>query len=260
MMNPAELANIAKFEREFWWYRGMEQILFGILDPIVKQREPLSETACATAVEAGCGTGYMASLLEQRYGWRVYPADLQREALLYALEQGCRRLAQADIASLPFPDRGFDAAVSLDVLVYIPRGEEASVFKELVRVLAPGGLLVLRTAALEILRSHHAEFTGERQRFTRKQIVKLAAENGIRVLRCTYANSLLLPIALVKFRLLEPLVKAMTRTQPESGVKPVAAWLDRVLYTVLKLEARWLGSGRNLPVGQSLILIGERSA
>jgi hypothetical protein len=130
------------------------------------------------------------------------------------------------------------------------------VIKELVRVVAPGGLLVLRTAALEILRSHHAEFTGERQRFTRSQIMQLAAEHGVKVLRCTYANSVLLPVALAKFRLIEPLMQC----QPESAVQPIAAWLDRLLYTVLKLEAWWLGAGMNLALGQSLILIGERSA
>jgi SAM-dependent methyltransferase len=252
MMNPAELANIAKYEKEFWWYRGMEQILFRLLDPIVKHRQQAS----TDAVEAGCGTGYMSSRLQQRYGWRLASVDLERQALLYALQHGCRRLAQADIAALPFPDRCFDAAVSLDVMVYIPRGQESRVIKELVRVVAPGGLLVLRTAALEILRSHHAEFTGERQRFTRSRIMELAAEHGVKVLRCTYANSVLLPVALAKFRLVEPLMSS----QPESAVQPVAAWLDRLLYTVLKLEAWWLGSGMNLALGQSLILIGERSA
>ncbi len=33
MMNPAEIANIAAVERELWWYRGMQQILFRMLDP-----------------------------------------------------------------------------------------------------------------------------------------------------------------------------------------------------------------------------------
>jgi len=261
MMNPAELDNIARYEREFWWYRGMELILFQLLDPIVKQRgSPKGEGACATVVEAGCGTGRTALRLEKRYRWRVYPTDLQREALQYSREHGCRRLAQADIAALPFPDGCFDAAVSLDVMVYIPRGQEAGAIKELVRVTAPGGLLVLRTAALDILRSHHAEFTGERQRFTRSQIVKLVSGQGVNVLRCTYANSLLMPIALAKFRIVEPLLRAMSQHEPGSGVQPVAGWLDRWLYAALELEAKWLGSGRNLPLGQSLILIGERSA
>lgn len=251
MMNPAEYANIAQCEREFWWYRGMELILFRIIDSVLRQRKREM-----TAVEVGCGTGYMATRLECQFGWRMFPTDLQHEGLLYGLQQGVRRMAQAAGAALPFADGRFDAAVSLDVMVYIHRGQEGRAIRELARVLAPGGLLVLRTAALEILRSHHAEFTGEVQRFTRKQLLKLAAESGLRVLRCTYANSLLMPIALAKFRVIEPLM----RSRPSSGVQPVAPWLDRLLYRALELEASWIGSGRDLPIGQSLILIGERMA
>jgi hypothetical protein len=73
-------------------------------------------------------------------------------------------------------------------------------------------------------------------------------------LRCTYLNSLLVPVALLKFRLWEPLL----RKPPESGVQPVAPWLDWLLHMPLAMEAAWLGAGRNLPVGQSLLLIGEK--
>ena len=43
-----------------------------------------------------------------------------------------------------------------------------------------------------------------------------------------------------------------------SGVHPVAPWLDRLLFAPLAIEAAWLGAGRNLPTGQSLLLIGEK--
>ena len=106
-------------------------------------------------------------------------------------------------------------------------------------MLAPGGLLVLRVSALDMLRSRHSAFACERQRFTRRAWLELARSCGIRVLRCTYANSLLLPVALAKFRLWEPL----TRRPAESGVRPVAGWLDRLLYFPLALEVR-LDTGR----------------
>ena len=250
MMNPAEYANIAKCEKEFWWYRGMDRILDGMLAPVMSARSP------GIALETGCGTGYNATQLEQRYGWQIFPTDLQHEGLLYGIGQGVQRMAQADIAALPFADGRFDAVVSLDVMVYVPRGREGHVIGEMTRVLAPGGIFILRTAALEMLRSHHAEFTGERQRFTRGQLVKLVSDHGIKILRCTYANCLLMPIALAKFRLIEPLLPS----PPSSGVQPVAPWLDRLLYAALDLESSWLGSGRNLPIGQTLVLIGEKLA
>jgi SAM-dependent methyltransferase len=249
MMNPAEFANIARCERDFWWYRGMEQILFRVLDPIAKRRR------LNTAMEAGCGTGHMASRLQRHYGWRIFPTDLEHEGLLYGLKNGFHQaMAQADIAALPFSSQWFDVVVSLDVIAHFPRGEEHRPMRELVRVLAPGGLLVLRVSALDVLRSRHSQFTHERQRFTRQRLLNLVSSQGVRVLRCTYANSLLLPVALTKFRIAEPLL----RMKPASGIRPVAGWLDGLLYSALRMEAAWLASGRNLPLGQSLILIGER--
>jgi hypothetical protein len=84
--------------------------------------------------------------------------------------------------------------------------------------------------------------------------MELFAGSGIRVLRCSYLNTLLMPIALLKFRVWEPLL----RKAPQSGVQPVAPWLDRLLFAPLAVEAVYLGAGRNLPAGQSLLLIGEK--
>jgi hypothetical protein len=107
-----------------------------------------------------------------------------------------------------------------------------------------------------MLRSRHSQFVYERQRFTKARLMGFAEHAGIRVLRCTYANTLLMPVALAKFRLWEPL----TRQAPSSGVDLVPPWLDRILYGALAAEAAWIGAGRNLPIGQSLVLIGEKRA
>ena len=97
-------------------------------------------------------------------------------------------------------------------------------------------------------------FAHERQRFTRSRLAQAAERAGFRVERLTFANSLLLPAALLKFRVWEPL----TRQKPASGVGPTAPWLDRMLYRPLKMEARWIGRGVNLPVGQSLLMIAGK--
>ena len=250
MMNPAEFDNIATAEADFWWYRGMRKILFGVLDPIAAGRK------FDRVLEAGCGTGYMARALSHRYGWRMFPADLGWEGLAYGRANGIERLSQCDVGALPFPDSEFDAVVSLDVIVHFPRGGEEQAMRQLARVLKPGGLMIVRVAALDMLRSRHSEFAHERQRFTRGRLTRLAASHGIRMLRCTYANSLLLPVAFVKFRVWEPLAGK----PPASGVAPAPGWLNRLLYAPLALEAAWIGAGLNCPLGQSLILIGERAA
>jgi SAM-dependent methyltransferase len=248
MMNPAEFANIAEAEERFWWYRGMREIMFRLLDPLARDRN------LGRVLEAGAGTGHFSRSLGERYCWEMYPFDLGWEGIEHARRYGIGRFVQADMRALPYAGSSFDAAVSMDVIVHLPRGQEARPLLEFERVLKPGGILVLRVSALDILRSRHSEFAHERQRFTRPRLVEAVTRAGFRVLRASYANSLLFPVALARFRVWEPL----TRQVPASGVRPVTAWLDRLLHAPLALEARLLGAGWNLPFGQSLILIAEK--
>jgi len=251
-MNPAEFANIRESEKDFWWYRGMRRILFRMMEPYVAGR------SIGRALEAGCGTGYLSHRLQVERGWPMVAMDLSGDGLSYAREMGVERPVQGDIRALPFPAGAFDLVISIDVLTHLPRGQEPKAAGELARVLAPGGLLVMRTSALDMLRSRHSEFAFERQRFTGRRLTGLVSDAGVRVLRCTYANSLLMPVALAKFRIWEPLMRQMIRQPASSGVTPVAPWLDRALYAPLALEAAWIGAGHRFPVGQSLILIGEK--
>src|SRR5262249_15489168 len=108
MMNPAEFGNIAALEATFWWFRGMRRILFRLLDPIAAAHR------LGPVLEAGCGTGHLSRALEQRYMWRMFPVDLAAEGLAHARRIGVPRLAQGDVARLPFRDASFDGVVSID--------------------------------------------------------------------------------------------------------------------------------------------------
>jgi SAM-dependent methyltransferase len=252
-MNPAEFHNIAKSERDFWWYRGMREVVFRMLDPVIAQ--DTDAVGDLNVLEAGCGTGFFAKALEQRYGWRMTALDLGKEGLDYARSYKLRRLVQGDMTKLPFQAGSYDGLVSMDVVVHLSQGQEEAAFDEYFRVLKPEGLLVLRVSALNTLRSRHSMFAQERQRFTQGRLVDAVERAGFQVIRCTYANSLLLPIAWFKFRIWEPL----TRAKPASGVRPVAGWLDDLLYLPLLWESKILGWGGNLPLGQSLILVARRA-
>ncbi|HWC96645.1 MAG TPA: methyltransferase domain-containing protein [Candidatus Sulfopaludibacter sp.] len=247
-MNPAEFANIAKCERDFWWYRGVRAILFEVLARHVEGR------SFHRVLEAGCGTGYFSHLLQNERRWPVVPMDLSADGLRYAREMGVNSPVQADTCILPFADSAFDMVLSMDVLPHLPPGAEHQAAKEMGRVLEPGGLLVVRAAALDVLRSRHSQFAFEKQRFTRRRLTRMVEQAGLKVVRCTYTNTLLMPVALAKFRLWEPLLNKPAA----SGVDPVAGWLDSLLYAALALEAKYLGAGGSFPVGQSLVLIAEK--
>ena len=250
MINPAEFANIAACEKDLWWYRGMRSMLFRFLDPYLRSR------SVKHALEAGCGTGYLSEIFQQEQRIPVTPMDFSMEGLRHAQRMGVERLVQGDIRRLPFRSGAFELVLSIDVLAHMLHGEEHTAARELARVLAPGGLIAIRASALEMLRSRHSEYVLERQRFTRRRLMSLMTSAGIRALRCTYANSLLMPVALAKFRLWEPL----TRMEPASGVQMVAPWLNSLLSVPLAIESAWIGAGGSLPIGQSLIFVGEKRA
>lgn len=246
-MNPAEFQNIARAEEQMWWFAGMRQIL----DAWIGR---LPEARFGNVLEGGCGTGFMSRWLGNRYGWRMFPVDLDFAGLDYGRREGIPRLTQANIAQLPFRDESFDALVSLDVLVHFPRGGEAAALAEFYRILRPGGKLILRVSALDILRSRHSIFAEERQRFTQPRLLSTVQKAGFRVLDSSYANSLLLPVALFKFRVWEPL----TNQTPQSGVEVPPAPLNAALQMPLEAEAAWLRRGGRLPLGQSLLLLAEK--
>ncbi|HYO83928.1 MAG TPA: class I SAM-dependent methyltransferase [Bryobacteraceae bacterium] len=246
-MNPAEFKYLDEAEEEMWWFRGMNRLLFGMVDRYVGGSE------VKDALEVGCGTGYLASLLETRRQWRVTGVDLGSEALRFARRR-LHRLVQADLRYLPFPAASFPVLISMDVIVHLQRGEESHGLQEFWRVLKPNGLMFLRVSALDILRSRHSEFAHERQRFTRGRLVRGLRTAGFEVLRCTYMNSLLLPVALLKFRLWEPL----TRQPPASGVYRYPALLNRVLEAPLRAESVLLNRGLSLPLGQSLFAVARK--
>ena len=84
------------------------------------------------------------------------PVDLSWHGLRYARKVGVERPVQSDVLNLPFANNRFDLVLSVDVLPHLPRDEETVAAGEMAGVLAPGGLLVIRAAALDILRSRHS--------------------------------------------------------------------------------------------------------
>jgi SAM-dependent methyltransferase len=246
-MNPAEFVNIARAEDQMWWFAGMRSILDAWISG-------LPDARFENVLEGGCGTGYMSRWLAQRYGWRMFPADLDFGGLSYGMREGVARMVQTDITALPYKDESFDAVVSLDVVVHLPKGHEVRALREFLRVLRPGGKLILRVAALEILRSRHSIFANEKQRFGRRGLEESLRLAGFKILDCSYANSFLIPVALFKFRVWEE----MTRQEARSGVEVPGEFLNSLLRVPLELEALCLKVGMRFPVGQSLLVLAER--
>jgi SAM-dependent methyltransferase len=87
----------------------------------------------------GCANG--VDVLEMRqHGYDARGIDLYRPC-----EQAGPWCLQAPASDIPFPPEDFDAAVMLEVIEHIPQKERQAVAAECLRILRPGGVLIIAT-------------------------------------------------------------------------------------------------------------------
>jgi ubiquinone/menaquinone biosynthesis C-methylase UbiE len=105
----------------------------------------IGEVSGSAVLDVGCGDGDLAVDLWRR-GAAVVGVDVSADMI--AAAQARARQAEADIdfqvaaaGSLPFPPDSFDVVVAVTVLCFID--DATPVFREIARVLRPGGRMVI---------------------------------------------------------------------------------------------------------------------
>lgn len=250
-MRDAEYTHMYEQEQTHWWYVGMREITRALL-------QPGAVLPGARALDAGCGTGFFLSWLRETYGVRTAGVDLYSAALAGSRRRGENGLAQGDMAALPFRSGAFDLVCSMDSLTHV-HGDEArrEAIGEFRRVLRPGGLLLLRAAAFEWLRTSHDDEIRTHHRYGGRELNAALSDAGFEILRWTFANSFLFPAA-VAWRILK---RAGVAPQG-SDVRPFTRglpWVNRTLRGVLAAEAALLGMPRlRFPFGLSFVVIARR--
>jgi SAM-dependent methyltransferase len=256
-MQTEDYEYLYRLEEEFWWFVGMREITAALLDPLLP---PLGCGGDRAILDAGCGTGGNLEWLARYAGnGRVVGIDLVSTALEFCRKRNHERLALASATDLPFADESFDLVTSFDVLVQIPDGgADERAMREMFRVLKPGGIAFARGAAYEWMKSGHDRALGTQRRYDLDELRKKLKRAGFEVLRETYANSLLFPVAAIRRRLLKPLGLA----DEGSDVKPLPQnlqWLNRVFTNALLWEAKRLRETKaRLPAGLSVICVARR--
>lgn len=241
-MERSEYVTMAAVEANHWWYGGMRAIAAALLDEVYGGRRDLR------ILDAGCGTGGNALFL-QRYG-QVVGIDLAPDALEFGGPRLPGRLARGSVLELPFADGSFDLVTSFEVLYHRGVPDEAPALAEAWRGLVPGGRLLIRLPAFELLRGKHDRAVHGRRRYTAREVRGMLEAQGFRVERVSYVNSLLLPLPLAQ-RLLE---RALPQVEREtSDLAPPPKLLNEALRWPMAAEAAWLARGGSFPVGLSVI-------
>ena len=116
-----------------------------LLHSFLAASEHLRVPAGADVLDLGGGSGWVSELLET-FGFRAYTLDLSTDLLRigrrrFARENLTPRFAAADMMQLPLASACVDAAIVMDALHHVP--DPAAVFREVARVLRPGGVFVV---------------------------------------------------------------------------------------------------------------------
>jgi SAM-dependent methyltransferase len=252
-MQTADYADLYALEEDLWWFVGMRAIAAALLDPRCPQGHD------RFVLDAGCGTGANLAWLARYAGsGHVAGIDLVSTALRFCRERGHRLLAQASITDLPLADHTVDLVTSFDVLGQVSgvKADEQAL-REAHRVLRPGGTAFVRVAAYPWMRSGHDAALGTHRRYSLGALTDTIERAGLRVVRATYAGSLLLPVAVVR-RLVLKRMGLAARGSDVRPLPPRLRWLNRALTGALCAEARLLRHPRvTLRAGLSAICIAE---
>lgn len=96
-------------------------------------------------LNVGCWSGGFETLLKG-INCRLIGVDINVQVLRLAKKANPQfDYIEAIVQKLPFPDSTFDTVTMFAVLEHLPRGHEIRAFKEVTRVLKPGGHLILTT-------------------------------------------------------------------------------------------------------------------
>lgn len=241
-MEHSEYSVMAAVEDRHWWYGGMRAIAAALLDEVYPPNCGLE------ILDAGCGTGANLRFL-RRYGHAV-GIDMAPEAVAHSTLGSPGLVAQGSVLSLPFADQSFDLVTSFEVLYHRAVTSELDALREVRRVLRPSGRLLLRLPAFELLRGHHDAAVHGRRRYTAPEVTDLLASAGFQVERTSYVNTLLMPLALTQ-RLIERLRPPSSAEESDLALPSVV--VNEAFRWAMAAEAAWVGSGRSLPAGVSVI-------
>lgn len=238
-------AEIAEAEPRHFWFRHRARLIAWAL----RRHFP----GARSFFEIGCGTGYILSQLGQRY------PELQlcgSDTRVTALQHARRRLRavpllQMDVRQAPF-DSEFDVVGAFDVIEHV--SDDAAALAGLVRMVRPGGGVLITVPQHPRLWSRLDELSGHQRRYTRSGLVSKAMAAGLLPLTTTSCFSLLLP-GLWLSRL-----RAGRFERDLLAEYRYPALLGALLEGVLTVERALIQVGARFPAGGSLLLVAQRPA
>ncbi|MDO8539736.1 MAG: methyltransferase domain-containing protein [Opitutaceae bacterium] len=244
-MDRNEYIKMSEVEDRMWYFHSLHA-------HVGRELERAGLKSGAEILDAGCGTG---GLIDRARKWPLPASWTGIDLMPLACELAQKRfgaaveIREASVTALPFEAERFDAVVSVDVVCQVENAADAAA--EFMRVLRPGGLLVLNVPAYMWMWSYHDDAVHTKHRYTRPEIATLLHGAGFSIERLTHWNALPFPLIWAK--------RKIFRTNGEtSDVKPYPAAVEAMFRGLMTIEHAWMRGGGQWAWGTSVFAVARK--
>ncbi|HEY9791033.1 MAG TPA: methyltransferase domain-containing protein [Candidatus Obscuribacterales bacterium] len=243
-MDASEYQNIFKNEDDHYYYVAVHDAVQQLV------HEVLGDRKFVNILDAGCGTGWLASALKH-FG-QVDAIDMHEEAVKLSMLRGVHA-TRASIEDIPFPDNTFDLITAIDVIYHRAVRDDSKALQEIFRVLKPGGWLIVRVPAHNALRSSDDKLMHTARRYTVREVEQKLSDCYFQLHKTSYCQASLALPAWIKAKL-----EAKDPKPTQTTVSPVNPIVNGALRLALKAENKLLQAGVRFPVGTGVLAAARK--
>ncbi|MCK5241045.1 class I SAM-dependent methyltransferase [bacterium] len=176
---------LANAGSRYWWNQGRQYLVTQLFKKY--SRAKTNFEAPLRILDIGCAAGGTLFYLSQ---WgEIWGLDISSEAIALCEFRGIpqERLVLGNAESMmQFEEQSFDLVTAVEILEHLEHPEKA--LREILRVLKPGGTLIITVPADMKLWSERDERLGHRHRYTVADLIASVAQADFEVLKASYAN------------------------------------------------------------------------
>ncbi|HPZ08152.1 MAG TPA: class I SAM-dependent methyltransferase [Candidatus Eremiobacteraeota bacterium] len=242
-MEKTEYEVMFNIEEDYWWYKGLRDLTLFYINSVAGDNIKI--------LDGGCGTG---KFLELCKAYRAFGFDISEETLKFLRLRKLNNIVLASICDIPFKDKSFNIAVSMDVLYHMSVRDDRKALKEMYRIIDNRGILLLNLPAYDFIRSSHDKAVHTRHRYTLREVKENVEHAGFIIERITYRNTILFPLA-VSMRFMENLFPGKKKT---SDLKKLPGFFNNLFTSIIFLENRLIRCGISFPFGLSVYCVASK--
>lgn len=229
-------------EKHYWWFALKRSLIINSITKLTSKN--------STILEIGSGGGLLSAELT-KLGFDIISTDIEPASGNYTKEMGVKKVFISNCGeAIPLRDASIDIIFMTDVLEHIK--DDYKTISECVRLLKPGGYILITVPAYQCLYSSWDKWNRHYRRYDKKRILTLAQDHNLSITKITYWN-----IPGIPFAMFRKFVDIFNPNRTYQGFPTVPKTLDKILRFLISIENNLIQK-TSLPLGLSLVCILQK--